>query len=53
MPLLMIPSFFTQAIGSALIPVISKGYSDKHITYVKNKIKQGELFSFIIGISVT
>ena len=53
MPLLMIPSFFTQAIASALIPVISKGYLRKHITYVKNKIKQGELISLAIGIVIT
>lgn len=53
MPLLMIPSFFTQAIASALIPVISKGYLRKHITYVKNKIKQGELISLTIGIAIT
>ena len=53
MPLLMIPSFFTQAIASALIPVISKGYLRKHIIYVKNKIKQGELISLTIGIAIT
>jgi stage V sporulation protein B len=52
-PLLMIPSFFTGAISSALIPVISKGYANKRIDYVKNKIKQGEIFSLSIGIVVT
>jgi stage V sporulation protein B len=53
LPLLMIPSFFTQAISSALIPVISKGFAKKNITYIKSKIKQGELFSIVIGLVVT
>ncbi len=53
MPLLMIPSFFTQAISSALIPIISKGYINKHITYVKDKIKQAEFISLTIGVLST
>ncbi len=53
LPLLMIPSFFTQAISSALIPVISKGYANKNIKYVKNKIKQAEIISLSIGLFVT
>lgn len=52
LPLLMIPSFFTQAISSALIPVISKGYSNKNNKYVKNKIKQAEIISLSIGLLV-
>ena len=52
-PILMIPSFFTQAISSALIPVISKSYVNKHINYVKDKIKQAELISLSIGLLVT
>ena len=53
LPLLMIPSFFTQAISSALIPVISKGYANNNIKYVKNKIKQAEFISLSIGLLVT
>lgn len=53
LPLLMIPSFFTQAISSALIPVISKGYANNRFVYVKNKIKQAEIISLSIGILVT
>ncbi|MFA5409892.1 MAG: oligosaccharide flippase family protein [Bacilli bacterium] len=53
LPLLMIPSFFTQAISSALIPVISKSYANHHIAYVRSKIKQGEAISLAIGILVT
>ena len=53
LPLLMIPSFFTQAISSALIPVISKGYANNHFAYIKGKIKQAEIISLVIGIAVT
>jgi stage V sporulation protein B len=53
LPLLMIPSFFTQAISSALIPVISKGYANNHTVYVRGKIKQAELMSLGIGLLMT
>lgn len=52
-PLLLIPSFFTNAISQALIPVISKNYSNGNISYTKKKIKQGILFSLLIGLPVT
>lgn len=51
--LLMMPSFFTGAISQAIIPVISKSYSNKDILTTKNKIKQGITFSLIIGIPIT
>jgi stage V sporulation protein B len=53
MPLLLIPSFFTQAIGSALLPVLSKAYVNKNMKYFKNKIKQAIAISLAIGIVVT
>jgi stage V sporulation protein B len=53
MPLLMIPSFFTQAISSALLPVISKAFASRHIRYINNKLKQAILISLSIGIIVT
>ena len=53
MPLLLLPSFFTMAISQALIPVISKSYSQNNIKYTITKIKQAILFSLIIGIPVT
>ncbi len=53
MPLLLLPSFFTMAISQALIPVVSKSYSNNNINYTKNKIKQGIIFSMIIGIPST
>lgn len=53
MPLLLLPSFFTMAISQALLPVVSKAYSDGKITYTKKKIRQAIFFSLIIGVPVT
>ena len=53
MPLLLLPSFFTLAISQALIPVVSKSYSQNNIPYTKKKIKQGILFSMLVGIPST
>lgn len=53
MPLLLLPSFFTNAISQALIPVISKSYSDNMYKDTKRKLKQGIIFSLIIGIPAT
>lgn len=53
MPILLLPSFFTLAISQALIPIVSKAYSDRNITYAKSKIKQSIIFSMIIGIPTT
>lgn len=52
-PLLLLPSFFTMAISQALIPVISKSYSNYNVKYAKGKIQQAILFSLIIGIPIT
>lgn len=53
MPLLLLPGFFTNAVSSALIPVISKAYSDGNKTYVKRKLKQAIYISLAIGIPIT
>ena len=53
MPLLLLPSIFTNAISQALIPVISKSYSNNQYSYTKKKLKQGILFSLLIGIPAT
>lgn len=53
MPLLLLPSFFTNAISQALIPVISKSYSDQMYQDTKRKLKQGILFSLMVGIPAT
>ena len=48
--LLSLPSFFSYAISTAIIPVISKNYAKKNIYEVKRKLKQGIFFSLLIGI---
>lgn len=53
MPILMLPSFFTLAISQALIPIVSKYYSNCNYIYTQKKIKQGIIFSLIIGIPST
>ena len=53
MPLLLMPSFFSMAISQATIPVISNGYANNKITYIKRKIKQSLLISFITGLLFT
>lgn len=51
--LLTLPSFFTSAISQAIIPVISKSYSNNNILETKRKIRQGVIASLIIGIPFT
>ena len=53
MPLLLMPSFFSMAISQATIPVISTGYANNKIDYIKRKIKQSLSISFIIGLVFT
>ena len=53
MPLLLMPSFFSMAISQATIPVISNGYANNKIDYIKRKIKQSLSISFIIGLVFT
>lgn len=53
MPLLLLPSFFTQAISQALIPIVSNSYVNNNIAYTKSKIKQAIFFSLLIGIPST
>lgn len=52
-PLLLLPSFFTMAISSAILPVVSNSYSNRNYGYTKLKIKQAIFFSLLIGIPVT
>jgi len=53
MPLVLLPSFFTLAISQAIIPVISFNYSHGNFLYTWSKIKQGILFSLLIGVPAT
>ena len=52
-PLILLPSFFTMAISSAILPVVSNSYSSKNYDYTRDKIKQAIFFSLLIGIPVT
>ena len=51
--LLMMPSFVIGAICTALIPEISRNYSNNNLRLVKYRIKQSLLISLIFGIMVT
>jgi stage V sporulation protein B len=52
-PLLLLPSFFTLAISSAILPVVSNSYSKRNYSHTKSKIKQAIFFSLLIGIPCT
>lgn len=52
-PLLFIPSFFTAAISTSLLPVISSSYSRGHYNYTKKKLKQALSISIVIGMVFT
>lgn len=47
-PILTMPSFFTLALNTTLIPEVSKNYSNKN--YVKRRVRQSSLISFLIGL---
>lgn len=53
MPMLLLPGFFTGAISSSLIPVVSKAYVNNNYKYIKKKIKQALILSLSIGIPST
>ena len=53
LPILVLPSFFTASLSSILIPVFSEAYVNKKVDYLKTKLKQATLLSFIIGTIAT
>ncbi len=53
MPLVLLPSFFTQAISQALIPSISKAHSKKNYDYINKRVKLAIFLSLLIGIPAT
>lgn len=53
LPLILLPSFFTLAISEALIPQVSKDFSNGNYKSVKRKIKKAIFFSLLIGIPAT
>lgn len=52
-PLLLLPSFFSMAISSSLLPVISSSYAKGLHKYAKKKLKQALYLSLAIGIFFT
>ena len=53
MPMLLLPSFFTGAISSSILPVISKAHANGDYSYIKKKTKQAILISLLIGVPAT
>ena len=53
MQLVLLPSFFTAAISQALIPIVSKNYSNGNHKFIIKKLKQAIFFSLLIGIPAT
>ena len=53
MPILLLPSFFTMAISQALLPTISKEYSNGRRLNAKKSLRLGIFFSLIIGFIFT
>lgn len=52
-PLLLLPSFFTMAISTSILPVISNSYARGKYDYTKKKLKQALMISLIIGCFFT
>ncbi len=50
MQLLLLPSFFSMAISQSIIPLISNAYINRRYNYIKKKIKEIILLSFLIGL---
>ena len=53
LPIILLPSFFTNAISQALIPSISENYHNNNYKYIKYKIKQALMISLVLGIFFT
>jgi len=53
LPILLLPSFFTNAISQALIPSISLYYTKRDFKNLKKRINQATIISLILGIIFT
>ena len=53
LPIILLPSFFMNAISQALIPNISKNYYKKNFKEVKRKLNQSLIIALILGIIFT
>ena len=52
-PLLLIPSFFTMAISTSLLPVVSSNLAKGRIAYTKKKLYEAIALSLLVGIIFT
>jgi len=52
-PLLLIPSFFTMAISTSLLPVVSSGLSKGKVDYTKKKLHEAVALSLLVGLFFT
>ena len=52
-PLLLIPSFFTMAISTSLLPVVSSNYTRGRISYAKRKLHEAIIISVAVGLIFT
>ena len=52
-PLLLIPSFFTMAISTSLLPVVSSSLAKRQYDYTKKKLRQAIILSLLVGIIFT
>lgn len=49
MPLLMLPSFVTQSLSTALVPAISEAHSQKKYATVEHRLQQALRFALLAG----
>ena len=52
-PLLLLPSFFTMAISTSLLPVVANNYARGNKIHIRKKLNQAMLISFCVGIFFT
>ena len=52
-PLLLLPSFFTMAISTSLLPVITNYYAIRKYNLVKKRLKESIYLSLLVGIIST
>lgn len=50
MPLILLPSFFSSSICSAMFPIISREYAKDNLPYIKKKLKQTIFMSLTISL---
>ena len=52
-PLLLLPSFFTMAISTSLLPVVSSNLTRGNTSYSKKKLREAIVLSLMVGIIFT